>query len=75
MDSVGQFIEERCDLAADAAVSASTLYQSYRHHSNDNNRPPVSPTMFGRTLSTRGFPSEKRGGAKYRVGLKLRMGL
>lgn len=75
MDTVGQFIEERCDVAADAAVSASTLYQSYRHHSNDNNRPPVSPTMFGRTLSTRGFPSEKRGGAKYRVGLKLRMGL
>lgn len=75
MDTVGQFIEERCDVAADAAVSASTLYQSYRHHSNDNNRPPVSPTMFGRTLSTRGFPSEKRGGAKYRVGIKLRMGL
>jgi putative DNA primase/helicase len=74
MDTVGQFIEERCDVAADAAVSASTLYQSYRNHSNNNNRPPVSPTMFGRTLSTRGFPPEKRGGAKYRVGLKLRMG-
>lgn len=75
MDSVGQFIEERCEVASDAAVSASTLYSSYRHHSNDNSRSPVSPTMFGRTLSTRGFPAEKRSGTKYRVGLKLRVGL
>ena len=75
MDSVGQFIEERCEVTADAAVSASSLYASYRHHSNDNSRSPVSPTMFGRTLSTRGFPAEKRGGAKYRVGLQLRVGL
>ncbi|MEH3037347.1 MAG: phage/plasmid primase, P4 family [Sphingomonas adhaesiva] len=76
MDSVGQFIEERCDVAADAAVSASSLYERYRHHSNDNGRSPVSLTMFGRALSARGFPTEKRGGgAKYRVGLKLRVGL
>ena len=75
MDSVGQFIDERCEMAVDAVVSASTLYSSYRHHSNDNSRSPVSPTMFGRTLSTRGFPAEKRGGTKYRVGLKLRVGL
>lgn len=73
MDSIGQFIEERCEVEADAAVSASTLYASYRHRSNDNGRAPVNPTIFGRTLSTRGFRPEKRGGgAKYRVGLKLR---
>ncbi len=75
MDSVGQFIEERCELAADAAVSASTLYGSYRHHSNDNGRSPVSTTMFGRTLSKRGFQPDKRGGVQYRVGLQLRHGL
>jgi putative DNA primase/helicase len=74
MDSVGQFIEERCELAADAAVSASALYGSYRHHSNDNGRSPVSTTMFGRTLSKRGFQPDKRGGVQYRVGLQLRLG-
>ena len=72
MDSVGQFIEERCDIAVDASVSASTLYASYRFHSNDNGRSPVNPTAFGRTLTTRGFPADKRSGAKYRVGLNLR---
>ncbi|HEX8300994.1 phage/plasmid primase, P4 family [Sphingomonas sp.] len=72
MDSVGQFIDERCELAADAAVSAQTLYGSYRHHSNDNGRSPVSTTMFGRTLSKRGFLPDKRGGVQYRVGLQLR---
>lgn len=75
MDSVGQFIEERCEVAADAAVTASTLYGSYRHHSNDNGRAPVNATMFGRTLSKRGFMPEKRGGVQHRVGLKLRIGL
>lgn len=72
MDSVGQFIAERCELAASAAVSAQTLYGSYRHHSNDNGRSPVSTTMFGRTLSKRGFQPEKRGGVQYRLGLQLR---
>ena len=72
MDSVGQFIDERCELAADAAVSAHALYGSYRHHSNDNGRTPVSTTMFGRTLSKRGFPPDKRGGVQYRVGLQFR---
>jgi phage/plasmid-associated DNA primase len=75
MDSVGQFIDERCELATSAAVSAQTLYGSYRHHSNDNGRSPVSTTMFGRTLSKRGFPPEKRGGVQYRVGLQLRTAL
>lgn len=76
MDSVGQFIDERCETAADVAVSTSTLYERYRHHCNDNGRSPVSLTMFGRTLSSRGYPAEKRGGGvKYRVGLKLRANL
>ncbi len=75
MDSVGQFIDERCDIAADASVSASSLYASYRFHSNDNGRSPVNPTVFGRTLTTRGFTPEKRSGAKFRVGLTLRSAL
>lgn len=74
MDSIGQFIDERCEVASEAAVTASSLYGSYRHHSNDNGRQPVNATMFGRTLSKRGFAPEKRGGVQYRVGLKLRHG-
>lgn len=71
MDSVGQFIEERCEIAAGQCVTASTLYGSYRHHANDNGRAPVNATVFGRALSKRGFHPEKRGGVQYRTGLKL----
>ncbi len=74
MDTVGQFVEERCELVSSAAVSSSSLYETYRKHSNDTGRSPVSQTMFGRTLSAKGFRAEKRSGRKYRVGLKLRTG-
>lgn len=75
MDTVSQFIEERCEVASDVAMSSSSLYEAYRKHSNDTGRSPVSQTMFGRTLSAKGFRAEKRsGGIKYRVGLKLRNG-
>lgn len=74
MDTVGQFIEERCEVASSAAVSSSSLFETYRKHSNETGRSPVSHTMFGRTLSSKGFRAEKRSGRKYRVGLKLRTG-
>lgn len=72
MDSVGQFLDERCQPNLHAASSAASLYASYRFHSNDNGRAPVTTTMFGRTLTTRGFRSEKRGGTQFRVGVELR---
>ncbi|MBN98160.1 MAG: hypothetical protein CME16_02755 [Gemmatimonadetes bacterium] len=72
MDTVGQFIEERCEAVSNAAISSSSLYETYRKHCNDTGRSPVSQTMFGRTLSGKGFRAEKRGGGiKYRLGLKL----
>lgn len=72
MDSVGQFLEDRCFQRPAASMSASALYNAYRYHSNDNGQTPVSSTMFGRTLTARGFRAEKRGGDRYRMGLELR---
>lgn len=70
MDSVGHFISEQCKVEPEAQISASALYNSYRRFSNDNGQTPVSQTMFGRTLTSRGFNSVKRGGM-FRVGLTL----
>ena len=76
MDSVGQFIEERCSQSADAKHPAADLYTRYRMHANDNGRDEVSATMFGRTLTSRGFPAVKQGGSKFRLGLTIeRLGL
>ena len=73
MDSVEQLIEERCDQSADVKYSASGLYLNYRSHANDNGRAEINATLFGRTLTARGFPVVKHGGAKFRVGLTLRL--
>ncbi len=72
MDGVGQFIDEYCALAPSATVTARLLYSGYKQYSNDNGRIPVSPTMFGKTLSARGFVGEKRGGVQYRLGLDFK---
>lgn len=74
MDSVGQFIAERCHISRAAEVSASVLYNSYRRFANDNGHSPVSQTMFGRTLTSRGFNTIKRGGI-FRTGLTLQSNL
>ena len=74
MDSIGQFIEERCERTAETHVSASALYSNYRLHANDNGRSAVNATQFGRTLTTKGFQVIKKSGAKFRVGLTLRTG-
>lgn len=71
MDSVGQFIDDRCEIATGQCVTATALYGSYRNYANDNGRAPVNATVFGRALSKRGFHPEKRGGVQYRTGLKL----
>ena len=70
MDSVGQFIAERCLISREAEVSASVLYNAYRRFANDNGQSAVSQTMFGRTLTSRGFNTIKRGGI-LRTGLTL----
>ena len=70
MNSVGQFIAERCLISREAEVSASILYNSYRRFANDNGQSAVSQTMFGRTLTSRGFNTIKRGGI-FRTGLTL----
>lgn len=70
MDSVGQFLDECCAVERNAIEPASRLYNCYRLHANDNGHVPVSGTMFGRQLTARGFPSEKRGGIMLRRGVR-----
>ncbi len=74
MDTVGCFIEERCDVAPSLAAPTAALFASYRIHANDNGVEPVSQRVFGRALTDQGFASEKRGGVAHRSGLRLKQG-
>ena len=65
-------MEDRCELAAGEVIQASNLFRDYRRFTDEAGREPLNQTAFGRALTRRGIVAEKRGGAAYRVGIKLR---
>ncbi|WP_242115567.1 phage/plasmid primase, P4 family [Sphingomonas lacusdianchii] len=71
-DTVGAYIEDRCELAVGEVIQASHLFGDYRRFTDNAGREPLNQTAFGRALTRRGIPAEKRGGSAYRVGIKLR---
>lgn len=76
MDRVGQWLEDRCgddlDKGDDATETlVSLLYADYELHSKSKSGFAVSKTRFGRELGERGYAWVKRGGKKYRKGLRL----
>lgn len=71
-DTVGAYIEDRCELASGEVIQASHLFGDYRRFTDNAGRDPLNQTAFGRALTRRGIPAEKRGGSTYRVGIKFR---
>jgi len=71
-DTVGAYIEDRCELAAGEVIQASHLFGDYRRFTDNAGRDPLNQTAFGRALTRRGITAEKRCGSAYRVGIKLR---
>jgi putative DNA primase/helicase len=74
MDTLGDFIEERCTLERFAVVGATELYNAYKDWAQQNGENPMSQTAFGRKLADRGV-SHDRGGpgrTKRRIGIALR---
>ena len=46
MDSVAQFVEQECSLAAEAKYPASRLYEDYRHYCQILGRKPQFKSDF-----------------------------
>ena len=46
MDSIAQFVEQECSLAAEAKYPASRLYEDYRHYCQILGRKPQSNAAF-----------------------------
>jgi len=71
-DTVGTYIENRCELASGEVIEAGYLFRDYSRFTSDAGREPLNQTAFGRTLTRRGIVAEKRNGIAYRNGIKLR---
>jgi P4 family phage/plasmid primase-like protien len=68
------FVRECCDVGRDYAEQFDTLYSEYVEWCKQCGLEPDTETGFGRALTDRGFPVERRGKHRvtYRVGLRLK---
>ena len=71
-DTVGVFLEERCDLVAGVEVGAKALAEAYTAFTDKNGGTPLNPVAFGLALSARGISPIKRSGYVYRTGLRFK---
>jgi putative DNA primase/helicase len=72
MDSLGEFLEERCVLRPGAQVRAGHLYRTYSTWSEERGEEPVTQKAFGSQLTARGVERCKSGGVKVYRGIALR---
>lgn len=73
MDTLGRWIEERCELDESYSQLSTELYADYAEWAKKLGEHAVSNTAFGRRLGDRGYQVHKTGyGVKERLGIKLR---
>jgi putative DNA primase/helicase len=70
MDSIGQWLEECCELKNTFQTAASRLYISYKDWAEQNGLHPLSAKTLAQRLTERGFEKHKSNGIFYR-GLKV----
>ena len=75
-DAVGRFITDLCELADDATILATPLYESYTYWCKDNGEKyPLTQRRFGARLTERGLSNERRESKTGRTlwtGIRLR---
>jgi putative DNA primase/helicase len=55
MDTLGDFLGDRCDLNPKGKITSKELYQAYKEWTEENGEEILSPRMFGLLLNKRGF--------------------
>lgn len=72
MDSVGDFIRDRCTALPTLRTKASVLYNAYlAWHSLEEGGEAMTQTAFGRRLGERGYKNTRTGSGRFWVGLGL----
>lgn len=72
MDSLGDFLTERCVLSCEATATAKELYESYVDWSEKSGERQISKKAFGMRLEERGFHKGKTSRERFWCGLRLR---
>jgi len=71
MDTVGQFLDERCLLVQDATVTKAALYEDYRDWSAAGGMLALSMNRFGRRMKEKSFCDDRSAGRRVWIGLTL----
>jgi putative DNA primase/helicase len=72
-DIVGEFIEDRCDVASHFVVVARDLHREYRGWCETNGHRELSAKSLGAQLVTRGFVTAKKNHQRCWTGLRVRL--
>jgi putative DNA primase/helicase len=72
MDSLGDFLEERCVQASEATITAGELYEAYLAWAKNAGEPALPKRTLGLHLTERGFAPGRRKAERRWVGLRLR---
>ena len=73
MDSVGQFLDERCVQGADRRISVADLYRAYTTWAEENAETALTRRRLSDSLKERGFLNQKStGGRFFWAGVGLR---
>ncbi len=70
-DVIGQFIDAHCELSGENRIQATLLYEAFKAFAKQNGEKCISQTLFGRSLSSRGF-EKMHSNVVYRCGLTLK---
>lgn len=71
-DLLGQWIDEKCELATGAETDIADLYRSFKFWCEDSGRHTPTKQWLGKQLSERKFTSRKSNGKVLWAGIKLR---
>jgi putative DNA primase/helicase len=74
-DSIGQFLDECCELQEDAMTSLSDLYTSYHYWAESQGVRPYTKKRFGQMLTRRGYEQYRTNASRMWVGIALSDGL
>lgn len=72
MDTIEPFLEARTIRELNARTKASDLYNAYKQWAEESGEEPIARMLFSLRMGEKGFVSERRGGAQYRLGVRLR---
>ena len=71
-DALGRFIDERCELKADARAKTTELYKAYQAWCDENGERAENTAEFGKSIKKRGFKQHRGSkGMRFYLGISL----